>query len=79
MFHNNPLKVENYIVPEIHSLQRLIQLLTNATDVIIETSIDPDVGFCGNSPLNHIKIIKSIGVQHEVIVREFKYSYQEQA
>jgi hypothetical protein len=77
MIYSNPIKIESFVITEIASLQKLIQLLTNADDVIIETSIDADVGCCGNSAINYIKIVKSIGVRHEDVTREFKYDYQE--
>jgi hypothetical protein len=43
MIYSNPIKIESLLITEIASLQKLIQLLTNADDVIIETSIDVDV------------------------------------
>jgi hypothetical protein len=72
VFYNNPFKINEFIVVEIKSLQRLIQLLTNADDVILETT--PEIGCFSSSKY---ELMNSIQVKKNEIMKEFKYSYQD--
>jgi protein-disulfide isomerase len=79
MLYSNPFKVSDYIIVEMKSLQRLIQLLTSADDVIIQTTNDVECGYCGTKNVEAYSMINSIQIKHADIVREFKYTYQEAA
>jgi hypothetical protein len=72
VLYNNPFKINEFIIVEIKSLQRLIQLLTNADDVILETT--PEIGCFSSSKY---ELVNSIQVKKNEIMKEFKYSYQD--
>jgi hypothetical protein len=79
MLYSNPFKVSDYIIVELKSLQRLIQLLTSADDVMVQTTNDVECGCCGAGKADTYSMVNSIQVRHDDVVREFKYTYQEAA
>ena len=74
ILYNNPLYVNKFIVAQIDTLRKLVQILTDADDVEI-TTLDPTCDCCGGA--SKIGTIDSIYVRKNNNVLEFKYSFVE--